>query len=141
MVFQAVNNTFRDPFAHARHLAEPAVLFGAGGTGNNSGQLLVLAGCLAQSADDLRLRFFQSVKHFSHEFIARLTQLDYARSIALVALDLPAAQSTCPAFIGPDLDRLMVTSAAEGLNGPQDGKTWLLDPKGARGRPEPRVTL
>jgi acetyltransferase len=27
------------------------------------------------------------VKHFSHEFIARLTQLDYARSIALVALD------------------------------------------------------
>ncbi|KAF1712257.1 GNAT family N-acetyltransferase [Pseudoxanthomonas kalamensis DSM 18571] len=39
------------------------------------------------SDDDLRLRFFQSVKHFSHEFIARLTQLDYARSIALVALD------------------------------------------------------
>ncbi len=37
--------------------------------------------------EDLRLRFFQSVKHFSHEFIARLTQLDYARSIALVALD------------------------------------------------------
>jgi acetyltransferase len=39
------------------------------------------------SDDDLRLRFFQSVKHFSHEFIARLTQLDYARSIALVAVD------------------------------------------------------
>jgi len=39
------------------------------------------------SDEDLRLRFFQSVKHFSHEFIARLTQLDYARSIALVALD------------------------------------------------------
>lgn len=37
--------------------------------------------------EDLRLRFFQSVKHFSHEFIARLTQLDYARSIALVAID------------------------------------------------------
>lgn len=36
--------------------------------------------------DDLRLRFFQSVRHFSHEFIARLTQLDYARSIALVAV-------------------------------------------------------
>ena len=36
--------------------------------------------------DDLRLRFFQSVRHFSHEFIARLTQLDYARSIALVAI-------------------------------------------------------
>jgi len=37
--------------------------------------------------EDLRLRFFQSVKHFSHEFIARLTQLDYARSIALLAID------------------------------------------------------
>ncbi|WP_024867486.1 bifunctional acetate--CoA ligase family protein/GNAT family N-acetyltransferase [Pseudoxanthomonas suwonensis] len=37
--------------------------------------------------EDLRLRFFSAVRHFSHEFIARLTQMDYARSIALVALD------------------------------------------------------
>ncbi|HRO64344.1 bifunctional acetate--CoA ligase family protein/GNAT family N-acetyltransferase [Thermomonas sp.] len=41
--------------------------------------------------EDLRLRFFQSVKHFSHEFIARLTQMDYARSMALVALDADGA--------------------------------------------------
>lgn len=39
------------------------------------------------SAEDLRLRFFSAVRHFSHEFIARLTQLDYARSIALAAID------------------------------------------------------
>ncbi len=39
------------------------------------------------SDEDLRLRFFQTIKHFSHEFIAQLTQLDYARSIALVAID------------------------------------------------------
>lgn len=39
------------------------------------------------TAEDLRLRFFAPVKAFSHEFIARLTQLDYARSIALVAID------------------------------------------------------
>ncbi|MEN4904548.1 bifunctional acetate--CoA ligase family protein/GNAT family N-acetyltransferase [Luteimonas sp. TWI1416] len=39
------------------------------------------------STDDLRLRFFSAVRHFSHEFIARLTQLDYARSIALAAID------------------------------------------------------
>jgi acetyltransferase len=39
------------------------------------------------SDEDLRMRFFQTVRHFSHEFIAQLTQLDYARSIALVALD------------------------------------------------------
>lgn len=39
------------------------------------------------SDEDLRMRFFQTVRHFSHEFIAQLTQLDYARSIALVAID------------------------------------------------------
>lgn len=38
------------------------------------------------TADDLRLRFFSPVKEFSHNFIARLTQLDYARSMAFVAL-------------------------------------------------------
>jgi acetyltransferase len=37
--------------------------------------------------EDLRLRFFAPVKDFSHGFIARLTQLDYARAIALAAID------------------------------------------------------
>lgn len=37
--------------------------------------------------EDLRLRFFAPVKEFSHAFIARLTQLDYARSMAFLALD------------------------------------------------------
>ncbi len=36
---------------------------------------------------DLRLRFFGPMKEFSHEFIARLTQIDYARAMAFVALD------------------------------------------------------
>ena len=39
------------------------------------------------SAEDLRLRFFRAVRDFSHDFIARLVQLDYARSMALVAID------------------------------------------------------
>lgn len=39
------------------------------------------------SLSDLRLRFFAPMKHFSHEFIARLTQLDYARAMAFVAFD------------------------------------------------------
>jgi acetyltransferase len=39
------------------------------------------------SAEDLRLRFFAPVKDISHTFIARLTQLDYARAIAFVAID------------------------------------------------------
>jgi acetyltransferase len=37
--------------------------------------------------DDLRLRFFAPVRDFSHQFIARLTQIDYARAIALAAID------------------------------------------------------
>lgn len=44
------------------------------------------------SAEDLRLRFFQAVREFSHEFIARLTQLDYARSMALAAIDPDSGQ-------------------------------------------------
>jgi acetyltransferase len=39
------------------------------------------------SADDMRLRFFGLVKDIGHAFIARLTQIDYGRSIALLALD------------------------------------------------------
>ncbi|PIU07193.1 bifunctional acetate--CoA ligase family protein/GNAT family N-acetyltransferase [Methylobacterium sp. CG09_land_8_20_14_0_10_71_15] len=36
--------------------------------------------------EDVRLRFFSPVKDFSHAFLARLTQLDYSRAIAFVAL-------------------------------------------------------
>jgi acetyltransferase len=39
------------------------------------------------TSDDLRLRFFAPMKEFSHAFIARLTQLDYARAMAFVAID------------------------------------------------------
>ncbi|MBR0752371.1 bifunctional acetate--CoA ligase family protein/GNAT family N-acetyltransferase [Bradyrhizobium jicamae] len=39
------------------------------------------------TAEDLRLRFFHAMKEFSHSFVARLTQLDYARAMAFVALD------------------------------------------------------
>src|SRR6202165_1752970 len=39
------------------------------------------------SKEDLRLRFFDSIKEFSHQFIASLTQLDYARAMAFVAID------------------------------------------------------
>jgi acetyltransferase len=39
------------------------------------------------SQEDLRLRFFAPVKQFDHAFIARFTQLDYARAMAFVAID------------------------------------------------------
>ncbi|HEV2606259.1 MAG TPA: bifunctional acetate--CoA ligase family protein/GNAT family N-acetyltransferase [Microvirga sp.] len=37
--------------------------------------------------EDLRLRFFAPVRDFSHAFLAKLIQIDYARAIAFVALD------------------------------------------------------
>ena len=39
------------------------------------------------SPSDIRLRFFSPRKEFSHAFIARLTQIDYAREMAFVAID------------------------------------------------------
>jgi RimJ/RimL family protein N-acetyltransferase len=39
------------------------------------------------SKEDLRLRFFDSIREFSYQFIAKLTQLDYARAMAFVAID------------------------------------------------------
>lgn len=39
------------------------------------------------SKEDLRMRFFGVMKEFPHPFVARLTQLDYARAMAFVAFD------------------------------------------------------
>lgn len=37
--------------------------------------------------EDIRFRFFSSLRSFSHHFVARLTQLDYGRTIGFLALD------------------------------------------------------
>ncbi len=37
--------------------------------------------------EDVRLRFFAPIRDFNHAFLAKLTQLDYARAVAFVALD------------------------------------------------------
>ncbi len=39
------------------------------------------------SPADLRLRFFAPIKEFGHDFLARLTQIDYDRAMAFVAID------------------------------------------------------
>ncbi len=36
--------------------------------------------------EDIRLRLFMPVREFSHSFLARMTQIDYAREIAFIAL-------------------------------------------------------
>jgi sugar lactone lactonase YvrE len=55
-------------------------------------------------------------------------------------------QPSCPVFVGRNFDRLLVTTASEGMDeqaraaDPQHGMTFILD-VGATGRPEPRVRL
>jgi acetyltransferase len=41
----------------------------------------------AVTPQDLRLRFFAPVKEFGHTFIARFTQIDYARAMAFIAIE------------------------------------------------------
>jgi sugar lactone lactonase YvrE len=64
----------------------------------------------------------------------------------LRSLRVPARQSSCPAFVGRDFSRLLVTSAWQGMAedakraDPDHGRTFVLD-VAARGRPEPDVRL
>jgi acetyltransferase len=44
------------------------------------------------SADDMRMRFFTPRRELNHAFVARLTQIDYAREMAFVALDAPGGE-------------------------------------------------
>ena len=50
------------------------------------------------------------------------------------SIDLPASQITSCAFAGPDLDRMFVTSAADGVDEPHAGMLFEIDP-GCRGLP------
>jgi sugar lactone lactonase YvrE len=54
--------------------------------------------------------------------------------------DVLASQTTCPAFGGENLRTVFVTSAADGLKGSQDGKTFRFD-AGVTGQAEHRVIL
>ena len=59
---------------------------------------------------------------------------------------VPAKQPSCPVFVGRNFDRLLVTTAWQGMDeqaraaDPHHGQTFILD-VGARGRPEPRIRL
>ncbi len=58
----------------------------------------------------------------------------------LDAIPFDAKQVSCPAFGGPDLSTLFVTSAAIGQTGEADGLTYYAETK-ATGQPEHRVVL
>jgi sugar lactone lactonase len=62
------------------------------------------------------------------------------------SIRVPARQPSCPVFVGENFDRLLVTTAWEGMDeparaaDPHHGRTFILD-VGARGQAEPRVRL
>jgi sugar lactone lactonase len=59
---------------------------------------------------------------------------------------VPATQPSCPVFVGRNFDRLLVTTAWQGMDeqaraaDPHHGRTFIFE-VGARGRPESRVRL
>ena len=80
--------------------------------------------------EDIRLRMFMPVREFSHEFLARMTQIDYAREMAFVALrpDGKGDQELLGGarfFADPDYEKgeyaVLVRSDLKGL-----GLGWLL---------------
>ena len=79
------------------------------------------------TGDDLRLRFFVPVKKFGHAFIARLTQIDYARAMAFLALDEESGEMLGTVHIHADMNNetgeyaILVRSDLKG-----GGLGWLL---------------
>ncbi len=60
--------------------------------------------------------------------------------VFLHAIDVPARQASCPAFGGHDATTLFVTTAADGLDEAEGGKTFY-GPAGTNGQREHRVIL
>ena len=56
------------------------------------------------SPEDIRFRFLTPRKEFSHKFIARFTQIDYARAMAFVGLDAEQAEMLGVARLAADPD-------------------------------------
>ena len=79
------------------------------------------------SPEDIRFRFLAPRKEFSHKFIARFTQIDYARAMAFVALDKEQTELYGVARLAADPDyskgeyAVMVRSDLKGT-----GIGWLL---------------
>jgi acetyltransferase len=57
------------------------------------------------SLEDLRLRFFAPIRHLSHALAARLTQIDYDREMALLALQNATAVGIAHFYADPDRQR------------------------------------
>lgn len=79
------------------------------------------------SQDDVRLRFFSAIKEMSHAFIARLTQLDYARAMAFIAIEETTGKMLGAVRLHTDVDfasaeyAILIRSDLKGL-----GLGWML---------------
>ena len=61
--------------------------------------------------------------------------------IFLTAVEFDAEQISCPAFGGDTLNELYATSAAIGLTGDAEGKTFVIELPDATGQAEHQVIL
>ena len=79
------------------------------------------------SKEDVRLRFFSAMKELTHPFIARLTQLDYARAMAFIAIEETTGKMLGVVRLHTDADfasseyAVLVRSDLKGL-----GLGWML---------------
>ncbi|MGN6749782.1 MAG: bifunctional acetate--CoA ligase family protein/GNAT family N-acetyltransferase [Xanthobacteraceae bacterium] len=67
-------------------------------------EVLYPAFMTAVTTEDSRLRFFAPIKEFSHAFIARFTQIDYARAMAFIAIEEATGQMLGVVRIHADSD-------------------------------------
>ncbi len=71
--------------------------------------------------EDLRMRFFSTIVRFSHAFLARLTQLDYARAMAFIAIGASTGDALGVVRIGADANHergeyaVLARSDAQGI--------------------------
>jgi acetyltransferase len=89
------------------------------------------------SMEDIRLRFFAPMKEISHTFIARLTQIDYDREMAFVAIDGPDMVGAARIVADPDNETaeyaVMVRSDLKGQGLGYQLMTDILDYARSRG--------
>ena len=102
----------------------PAVFVDLSGDGlNPDGSIVDAEGCLWNAQWGAR-----RVARYSND------------GVFLSAVDVAAKQASCPAFGGADLTTLFVTSAADGLDGSDEGKTFAIE-VGVKGQAEHQVVL
>ena len=89
--------------------------------------------------EDLRLRFFAPGQEFSHTFIARFTQIDYARAMAFIAIERVERRDARRRAPARQRDLRQRRIRDPGALRPEGARTWLAaDADDHRVRAQPR---